>query len=145
VLALLAGCASDYVGTVERLKVPTDEMERQAFCENLRQNRARLALQSYGNYSDPTAAALDQIGTDAGNRQVRQDVAAIDQKMADAACNLPHMPAQSCRTDREARCVCVYRNFPWPCGFGNSLPITSSAVIIFFSFHPRNSVSEAVV
>jgi hypothetical protein len=39
--------------------------------------------------------SLSQLGAAMGNQRSRQNIAAIDQKMADAACDLAHMPAAS--------------------------------------------------
>ena len=41
--------------------------------------------------------AMGNIGIESHNRELHQNIAAIDQKMADAACNVPHMPAASAR------------------------------------------------
>ncbi len=39
--------------------------------------------------------AFQQMGASTHNKHMREDIAAIDQKMAEAACDQPHMPAAS--------------------------------------------------
>jgi hypothetical protein len=102
-----------YVTRVKEMTVPTDEAARRDLCNNLRQDRARMVsgIRAPSHIQEAAAAvsppddvgaalgslgeSVGNIGIESDNRRLRQNIAAIDQKMAEAACDLPHMPAAS--------------------------------------------------
>jgi len=104
---------ASYAGRIQHLEVPTDEASRKEFCGGLRQDRARMvsgireeshlheaaaAVSPPGDVGTAGAAlgeSLQNIGVEMNNRELRQNVAAIDQKMVEAACNVSPMPAAS--------------------------------------------------
>ena len=104
-----------YVTRVQQMPVPTDEATRKDFCGGLREDRAqKVSGIRAPRHVDEGAAdlappgdvgaaamglgeAIENADIERKNRELRQEIAAIDQKMADAACDLPHMPAGSAK------------------------------------------------
>src|ERR1700735_5351863 len=84
---LLAACVHQdrYVEQIEATEVPQDEAGRKHLCGWLRGEEARqtsIASMAQGPYAGLVVAVA------------RRHVAAIEQKKADAACDMPFMPEQ---------------------------------------------------
>lgn len=82
-----AGCAHQdrYVEQIQEIEVPHDEAGRKSLCGWLRGEEARqtsVAAMAQGPYAGLMVAIA------------RQHLAALDQKKADAACDMPFMPEQ---------------------------------------------------
>lgn len=88
---------------VEDIQVPQDERARKSLCNWLRQNKAGatsifdqpLPPQYTDNALEGVGNALQGIALQNNKRQSRENIAAIDQKMAEAACDQPSMPSTS--------------------------------------------------
>jgi hypothetical protein len=84
---LLAACAHQdhYAEQIEAMEVPHDENARKSLCGWLRGEEARqtsIASMAQGPYAGLVVAVA------------RRHIAAIEQKKADAACDMPFMPEQ---------------------------------------------------